>query len=68
MQKIIIVYFCLKYFKCITIASYIMLQKDSSNNEIMQELQSQDRMLNEQTNIFLKKDCRTKRRSFKEIR
>lgn len=33
------------------IASYIMLQKDSSNNDIMQELQLQDKMLSEQTNI-----------------
>lgn len=36
------------------IASYIMLQKDSSNNDIMQELQIQDKMLSEQTNIYLK--------------
>lgn len=36
------------------IASYIMLQKDSSNNYIMQELQLQDKMLSEQTNIYLK--------------
>lgn len=36
------------------IASYIMLQKDSSNNDIMQELQLQDKMLIEQTNIYLK--------------
>lgn len=36
------------------IASYIMLQKDSSNNNIMQELQLQDKMLSEQTNIYLK--------------
>ena len=36
------------------IASYIMLQKDSSNNDIMQELQLQDKMLSEQTNINLK--------------
>lgn len=36
------------------IASYIMLQKDSSNNDIMQELQRQDKMLSEQTNIYLK--------------
>ena len=36
------------------IASYIMLQKDSSNNDIMQELQLQDKMLSEQTNIYLK--------------
>ena len=31
-----------------------MLQKDSSNNDIMQELQLQDKMLSEQTNIYLK--------------
>ena len=37
------------------IASYIMLQKDSSNNDIMQELQLQDKMLSEQTNVYLKK-------------
>ena len=36
------------------IASYIMLQKDSSNNDIMKELQIQDKMLSEQTNIYLK--------------
>ena len=36
------------------IASYIMLQKDSSNNDIMQELQLQDKMLSEYTNIYLK--------------
>lgn len=36
------------------IASYIMLQKDSSNDDIMQELQIQDKMLSEQTNIYLK--------------
>lgn len=36
------------------IASYIMLQKDSSNNDIMQELQIQDKMFSEQTNIYLK--------------
>ena len=36
------------------IASYIMLQKDSSNNDIMHELQLQDKMLSEQTNIYLK--------------
>ena len=36
------------------IASYIMLQKDSNNNDIMHELQLQDKMLSEQTNIYLK--------------
>ena len=36
------------------IASYIMLQKDSSNNDIMHELQLQDKMLSEQTNMYLK--------------
>ena len=36
------------------IASYIMLQKDSSNNDIMHELQLQDKMLSEQINIYLK--------------
>ena len=36
------------------IASYIMLQKDSSNNDIMKELQVQDQTLSEQTNIYLK--------------
>ena len=36
------------------IASYIMLQKDPSNNDIIQGLQLQDKMLSEQTNIYLK--------------
>ena len=36
------------------IASYIMLEKDLSNNDIMHELQLQDKMLSEQTNIYLK--------------
>ena len=36
------------------IASYQMLQKDSSNNDIMKELQLQDKMLSEHTNIYLK--------------
>ena len=36
------------------IASYTMLQKDSSNNDVMHELQLQDKMLSEQTNIYLK--------------
>ena len=36
------------------IASYVILQKDSSNNDIMHELQLQDKMLSEQTNIYLK--------------
>lgn len=36
------------------IASYIMLQKDSNNNDIMHELQLQDKILSEQTNIYLK--------------
>ena len=36
------------------IESYIMLQKDLSNNDIMHELQLQDKMLSEQTNIYLK--------------
>ena len=40
------------------IASYIMLQKDSSNNDIMHKLQLQDKMLSEQTNIYLKKIIR----------
>lgn len=37
------------------IENYEMLLKDAKNNDIMQELQSQDKMLTEQTNIYLKK-------------
>lgn len=37
------------------IASFQMLQKDASNNDIMKELQVQDQTLSEQTNIYLKK-------------
>lgn len=37
------------------IENYEMLLKDAKNNDIMQELQSQDKMLAEQTNIYLKK-------------
>ena len=37
------------------IENYEMLLKDAKNNDIMQELQSQDKMLSEQTNIYLKK-------------
>ena len=48
------------------IASYIMLQKDSSNNDIMQELQLQDKMLSEQTNIYLKNIIR-QNKEIKEI-
>lgn len=37
------------------IASFQMLQKGASNNDIMKELQVQDQTLSEQTNIYLKK-------------
>lgn len=37
------------------IANYEMLLKDASNNDLMQELQSQDKTLAEQTNIYLTK-------------
>lgn len=37
------------------IENYEMLLKDAKNNDIMQELQSQDKILAEQTNIYLKK-------------
>ena len=37
------------------IENYRMLLKDSSNNDIMKELQVQDQTLSEQTNIYLKK-------------
>lgn len=37
------------------IENYKMLLKDSSNNDIMKELQVQDQTLSEQTNIYLKK-------------
>ena len=49
------------------IASYIMLQKDSSNNDIMQELQLQDKMLSEQTNIYLKNIIRQNEEILKKI-
>ena len=49
------------------IASYIMLQKDSSNNDIMQELQLQDKMLSEQTNIYLKKIIRQNEEILKKL-
>lgn len=37
------------------IENYEMLLKDAKNNDIMQELQSQDQILAEQTNTYLKK-------------
>lgn len=37
------------------IASFQMLQKDASNNDIMKRLQLQDQTLSEQTNVYLKK-------------
>lgn len=37
------------------IENYEMLLKDANNNDIMKELQEQDQMLSEQTNIYLKK-------------
>ena len=36
------------------IASFQMLQKSTSNNDIMKELQVQDQTLSEQTNVYLK--------------
>ena len=50
------------------IASYIMLQKDSSNNDIMQELQLQDKMLSEQTNIYLKNIIRQNKENTRKIK
>ena len=49
------------------IASYIMLEKDSSNNDIMQELQLQDQLLSEQTNIYLKNIIRQKEEILKKL-
>ena len=49
------------------IASYIMLEKDSSNNDIMQELQLQDKMLSEQTNIYLKNIIRQNEEILKKL-
>ncbi len=49
------------------IASYIMLQKDSSNNDIMQELQLQDKMLSEHTNIYLKNIIRQNEEILKKL-
>ena len=49
------------------IASYIMLQKDSSNNDIMHELQLQDKMLGEQTNIYLKNIIRQNEEILKKL-
>ena len=37
------------------IENYEMLLKDTTNNDIMKELQTQDKILAEQTNIYLKK-------------
>ena len=37
------------------IENYKMLLKDSSNNDIMKELQMQDKTMAEQTNKYLKK-------------
>ena len=49
------------------IASYIMLQKDSSNNDIMHELQLQDKMLSEQTNIYFKNIIRQNKEILKKL-
>lgn len=49
------------------IASYIMLQKDSRNNDIMHELQLQDKMLSEQTNIYLKNIIRQNEEILKKL-
>jgi hypothetical protein len=49
------------------IASYIMLEKDSSNNDIMHELQLQDKMLSEQTNIYLKNIIRQNEEILKKL-
>ena len=49
------------------IASYIMLQKDSSNSDIMQELQLQDKMISEQTNIYLKNIIRQNEEILKKL-
>ena len=49
------------------IASYIMIQKDSSNNDIMKELQLQDKMLSEQTNIYLKNIIRQNKEILKKL-
>ena len=49
------------------IASYIMIQKDSSNNDIMHELQLQDKMLSEQTNIYLKNIIRQNEEILKKL-
>ena len=49
------------------IASYQMLQKDSSNNDIMKELQLQDKMLSEQTNIYLKNIIRQNEEILKKL-
>ena len=49
------------------IASYQMLQKDSSNNDIMHELQLQDKMLSEQTNIYLKNIIRQNEEILKKL-
>ena len=37
------------------IENYRMLLRDTTNNDIMKELQVQDQTLSEQTNIYLKK-------------
>lgn len=49
------------------IASYVILQKDSSNNDIMHELQLQDKMLSEQTNIYLKNIIRQNEEILKKL-
>ena len=49
------------------IESYIMLQKDLSNNDIMHELQLQDKMLSEQTNIYLKNIIRQNEEILKKL-
>ena len=49
-------FFCLGVMaNLLQIENYEMLLKDTTNNNIMKELQTQDKILAEQTNIYLKK-------------
>lgn len=36
------------------VLNFILLLQDSTNNDLMKELQSQDNILNEQTEVYLK--------------
>ena len=36
------------------VLNFVLLLQDSSNNDLMKELQNQDNILNEQTEIYLK--------------